>query len=158
MGLGKDDSSGWVKDRMRGEDEMDLLSQSYVLSDQFSLPTLLWSSCGRSQGVRTPCCGHEIETLGSRYDICLGAGWETVIVSFSCQLNTNLKSPGKKKLQLKNWLSLIGLWPCLWCTPSIAGWCRRGQLTVNSVIPRQVSLGRVRKLASWACQQKQAIK
>lgn len=36
----------------------------------------------------------------------------TVTISFSCQLDTNLKSPGEREPQLKTCSHQFGLWPC----------------------------------------------
>ena len=45
----------------------------------------------------------------------------------------NLDSPGKRGLQSRNCLHLIGLWAHLWGIFLIDDWCRRAQLTVDGV-------------------------
>lgn len=60
---------------------------------------------------------------------------QAVIVSFTCQLEKNLGSPGKRELQLNNCPGQVVLWPCLWDTFFMAHWCGRFWPTVCSILP-----------------------
>lgn len=61
---------------------------------------------------------------------------DTVIVSFSCQLDTNLKSPGKSEPLLMNFPDQIGLWPYLWSIFLVFNRCMRGAPSECRPIPR----------------------
>lgn len=69
-----------------------------------------------------------------------------IIVSFSCQHDTDLESNRKRESQLKNCLDHTGLLSYLWGIILIANWYRRSQSSKRSTILRQVGLGCTRKL------------
>lgn len=74
----------------------------------------------------------------------------SVIISFSCQLDSNLESLGKRESRLRNCLHRTDLWECLWGVSLIANWCRRTHSTGGSAIHGKLGLTYIRKLSvSW---------
>lgn len=71
------------------------------------------------------------------------------MATFYCQFDMTLKLPGLGEPQLKNCLGQISLCPRVWGIVLIGGWCGRAWPTIGSIIPRQVGLGYVRKLAEF---------
>lgn len=75
--------------------------------------SVLWSNLVQSlllYNVRVKNKIYVIGKRGSKNNI----SWHVVMVTSSCEFDTNLEILRKRENQLKNYLDQIGLWPCLW--------------------------------------------